>query len=435
MKTRDIFAVIGLLTLVGFTGCKSDEELAAKPAKEVLQVVEGRDVVMRSGDETRSVAVAANCGWQMQLIQDDNNPWNSLSVQPQRGSGNGTLVIMSDQNTSIYDRLDTIMLTSDGGLRQKIALRQKSGDPTMNISAKTLSFTAFPSGAQLLTINSNDGWTIQTPAGIDWLHLDKTSGAAGAQTVNVSVDPIQSDVARSTSFAILYGTSSAEVLVKQAGMGSEDIMLQVSSDQLEMSGGGGEQLLSVESNAKWRAFVPSSAQSWLKVEPAEGFGHSEVKVWCESNPDRNRERLSLVVFVAGSQNPVQRDVLIQQKPWSEQQDSIHHDDYQPVVNGEVNMGDLRLHNAENTQAELSFLFHSTGEVEDYGVVWSTSNQTPTYDDGERVVADWGGTGQREAICRMENLRPGTYYVRGYVRTFDSVNPIVYTRNVVTFTIQ
>ena len=80
----------------------------------------------------------------MSLIKDLNNPWTSLTVQPQRGTGNGTLVILSDQNTSIFDRLDTILLVSDGGLRQKIALRQKSGDPTINISQKTMSFKAKP---------------------------------------------------------------------------------------------------------------------------------------------------------------------------------------------------------------------------------------------------------------------------------------------------
>ena len=247
MKTRNIIAILAALPIVaGMTGCKSDEELTAKPAKEILLVEEGRSIELRSGDEEKAVTVTANCAWTMNVIPDLNNPWPSLTVQPQRGTGNGTLVILSDQNTSIFDRLDTIMLTSDGGLHQKIAIRQKSGDPTINISSKTISFPANPAGAHLMSITSNDNWNIQTPAGINWLHLDKTTGSTGATTINVTADRVTSDAARSTSFTVLYGSSSAEVQVIQAGMNSDDIYLNVPIDQTGFEAKGGEQMI------RWR---------------------------------------------------------------------------------------------------------------------------------------------------------------------------------------
>ena len=320
MKTRNIIAILAALPIMaGFTGCKSDDELSAVASKDML-IVEGGNIELRSGDELKNVTITANCGWQLNVIQDTNNPWNTLSVQPQRGSGNGTLVIMSDQNTSIFDRLDTIMLVSDGGLRQKIALRQKSGDPTINISSKTVNFTAQPAGAHLMTINSNSSWSIQTPAGINWMHVDKTSGASGATTVNVTADPIQTDATRSTSFTILYGTSSAEVQVTQTGMNSDDIYLSAPVDQMGFTAEGGEQMLRVESNAEWNAYIPSSV-SWVHIEGmqeqregranASGVGNGEVRVYCEPNNSTN-DRLTAIVLIAGTKDPKQVIVLVEQ---------------------------------------------------------------------------------------------------------------------------
>ena len=431
MKTRHIFAIVAVAALTaGLTGCKSDEELAAKPAKEVILVEEGSSIVMASGDMTKDVKIRANCAWKMSLIQDANNPWDALIVQPAAGNGDGTLVIQSDQNTAIYDRLDTIMLTTDGGLQQKIAVRQKSGDPTINISQKTMSFAANPLGAQLLTINSNDGWNIVTPAGIDWLHIDKLTGGTGAQSVNVSVDPATTDVGRSTSFNINYGTSTAEVVVKQNGMSSDDVYLHVNTSELNMSGGGGEQMLYVESNAVWRAFVPSSAQSWLWIEPAQGVGNGEIRVRCEPNQSTERERMSLIVFVAGNQNPKQFDVLVQQGTYTTSRDSVNS---QPVIQH------LELMHSRNNFAEMVFMVSGmTADVEDYGLVYSQLNQSPALDNSERrsafdqqqlaEIINRGGSG--EVWGFMENLQPGTYYVRAYVRTKSGV---VYSPNVVTVT--
>ena len=77
-------------------------------------------------------------------------------------------------------------------------------------------------------------------------------------------------------------------------------------------------MVRIESNAAWRAFIPSSAQSWLSVEPSEGVGNGEVRVTVTENPSSQRERLSLVIFIAGSQSPTQSDVFVQQYAGEEQ---------------------------------------------------------------------------------------------------------------------
>lgn len=426
MKTRNIIAILAALPIMaGFTGCKSDDELSAVASKDML-IVEGGNIELRSGDELKNVTITANCGWQLNVIQDTNNPWNTLSVQPQRGSGNGTLVIMSDQNTSIFDRLDTIMLVSDGGLRQKIALRQKSGDPTINISSKTVNFTAQPAGAHLMTINSNSNWSIQTPAGINWMHVDKTSGASGATTVNVTADPIQTDATRSTSFTILYGTSSAEVQVTQTGMNSDDIYLSAPVDQMRFTAESGEQMLRVESNAEWNAYIPSSV-SWVHIEGmqeqregranASGVGNGEVRVYCEPNNSTN-DRLTAIVLIAGTKDPKQVIVLVEQAGVGAPEST-------------VTVGDLTSLYVADKSAEFRFSFTSDQEVIDYGLVYSRENREPTRWNAEVKTVGQGGF-TRSVLGTLDNLEPNTtYYVRAYVLGKTGQDNFYYSPNVVT----
>lgn len=320
MKTRNIIAILAALPLVaGFTGCKSDEETGAKPAKEILIVEGGNEIVLRSGDSIMSVPITADCAWSVESFESADGGFDGmLSVQPTRGNGNGALVISTNQNRGVQPRLATITLTSDGGLKQIISLRQTSGDPTMSISERSVDFAAAPDAAKQLVIASNNGWTIDMPSGVNWVHLNKTKGSAGSETVDITVDKLNNDMARATKLNVLYGTSSAQVIVRQDGMNSANISLDVSTDQIYMEAQGGEQMLRVSSNSIWRAFVPSSAQSWLHIEPATGAGDGEIHVWCEPHHDAERDRLTLIVLVAGTQNPKQRDVLVQQSAGNEE---------------------------------------------------------------------------------------------------------------------
>ena len=87
-------------------------------------------------------------------------------------------------------------------------------------------------------------------------------------------------------------------------------------------------MLRVSSNSIWRAFVPSSAQSWLHIEPATGAGDGEIHVWCEPHNNADRDRLTLIVIVAGTQNPKQRDVLVQQASGSGHEEDHHREPWE-----------------------------------------------------------------------------------------------------------
>lgn len=309
MKTKIFFTILAALPLVaGLTGCKSDDETQAKPAKEILKV-EGGNIEIRANEETKEVAITADCAWT--VTYDGGDFGNALTVQPLKGNGNGVLVITTNQNASMSDRNASIILTSDGGLKQKINIRQTSSDPGMTITKNLYEFDAIPSASQLLTITSNTNWSITMPSGVDWLHLSQTSGNGGSSAVEITCDEIQTDADRSATFTIQYGSNSTEIEVRQAG--KTNITLSVTPDELPtFTPDGGTQIVKVQSNAAWRAFVPSSAQRWLHIEPASGVGNGEIKVKCDEHMDTTRDRITVLIVVAGSQNPQQADVFVQQ---------------------------------------------------------------------------------------------------------------------------
>lgn len=424
MKTKNIIAILAALPIMaGLVACKSDDETTAKPAKERLRVL-GGDIEIRSNDETTSVAVSADCHWRVQDL-DAGDFGNSLTVQPREGIGDGTLVVSTDQNTTKADRTATFVLVSDGGLKQKVTIRQTGSGDGMNLSKGTFTFSAVPEGAQLLTITSNTSWTIQVPAGISWLHLDKTSGTSGVTTIQISVDNSATDAQRSATLAVLYGNSSAEFTVTQEGITGQ-IFLHAPEQLSRFNYEGGSQEFMVESNAEWQAYIPSSC-TWLHLEESRdstgavrigsGVGNSMLRVRCDAN-NTTRDRLTAIIIIAGSKNPQQAVVLVEQAANGSQQSVL-------------TVGDLTSMYVANTSAEFRFSFVSDEEVVDYGLVYSATEQVPTRENAETVTVGRGGFGGN-VMATLDNLQPSTtYYVRAYV--LGTTLGRVYSPNVVTIT--
>ena len=416
MKTNKIFTLlVTLLVIAGFTGCKSDDETTAKPAKEMLRVI-GGDIEIRSGEENAVVTIKADCHWKVQNLETTQFD-GELTVQPREGEGNGTLVITTSQNLSNSARKAYFELVSDGGLKQRVSIEQKGGGNALNVSAKTLTFDATPTASQMLTINSNTAWRIQIPAGIDWLHLDKTSGSAGAETVQVTIDNAVTDAPRTVSLPIIYGTESTEVTVQQTGMSV--ITLSVNTSQIVAEPWGDEQMFNVTSNAAWHVYVPASAESWLKVDPVSGVGNGQVRVRCEPN-ESSQERMSLIIVVAGTVNPKQATITVTQ----------YGGEQKPIDVDQVYVSELMYSQQEvgPTQAMARFEFEAPSDVQSYGYFYSTSSQIPTEKDETFVVGTGGTHGMAEWLSGLHPMT--TYYVRGFVYYHDRV---YYTPNIATIT--
>ena len=309
MKTKRLFfsICVGLPLLAGLTACTSDETTEAKPAQELLMV--DKEIAMPASETSWSVNISADCHWDVTDIENDD--WGELTVSPRSGDGNGTLVLTSVENHSSVDRTATIIISTKGGLKQHINLRQMRSDAALSINQEVFEFTD-DGGTQNLVIASNSDWTITGHEGISWLELGQTTGNTGSTEVPIRVKGAYDETDRSVKLTATAGNNQLSFTVFQEGRLS--IILGVSPEELpEFEGEGGSQTLSVTCNAAWYAYLPSSV-SWVHLEPAFGFGDGEIQVTCDGNPSIVDERHTTFIVTAGTKTVLQSDVLVNQAP-------------------------------------------------------------------------------------------------------------------------
>ena len=429
MKTRNIIALLVALPLMaGLTGCKSDDELTAKPAKEMLRVL-GGEIEIRAIDETTVVNVSADCHWKVQDL-DTGDFGITLSIQPREGDGDGSLVIGTDQNETKSDRTASFTLVSDAGLKQKVTIRQTPAAGALNLSSTSFTFTADKKSIkdeskefETLNIRGNSTWTIKLPDGVNWLHVSKTSGGTAAQSsesVNISVDNAVSDASRTAVFEVISEGNVVEVQVTQEGV--KDIFLRAPEQLDKIEYRGGERTFEIESNAEWHAYIPSSV-SWLHFEAAmdstgtshgsgnsiSGVGNGEIRLYCEEN-NTTRDRLTAVVVIAGTKNPQQAITLIEQAA---------NGSAQPLQTS-ISLSELSV-----ARQSANFLINIASEqvVGEFGLVYTESGNVPTVTNGKVVKVGNGGT-SRGLAYELTGLQENTrYMVRAFVYKQNSSDVI------------
>ena len=430
MKTKILLSILVALPLVaGLTGCKSDDETTARPAKERLMVVGGNIVQFRANETgpTSEVNISADCRWTVNV--DTGTFGDNISVNPRQGNGNGSLTIVSNQNTDAnVSREATITLTSDGGLRQVISVKQTAGDDAMNISTDRIKFTAEDTKIEPLEISSNVSWTVTRGPSSDWVHfVDKdgnqiSGGNSGTTSLYISVDKSTTDIERTGYLVLSYSGKSINVEVVQDGM--TNVSLSVPSDDIRWSYTPSESTIRVTSNAEWKAYIPSTA-TWLHFADSvgssshaiTGVGNGEIRIRCEEN-NTSRDRITAVVIIAGTKNPQQATVVVEQ---------VGNTSQQPLVTS-VSLSNLSL-----MRESATFLLNIVSEsvVGEFGLVYSTSNDKPTTDNSRVVKLGSGGLSQG-VIGELNGLEQGTtYYVRAFVQNLTN-NETLYS-DVVTIT--
>ena len=311
MKTNRYFSIlVGLPLMACLMACSSDETTEAKPAQELLMVE--KEVSMPASETSWSVKITADCHWEVTSVENDD--WGELTISPRSGDGNGTLLITSEKNRSSIDRQATIILSTKGGLEQRISLRQMKSDAALSVNKEEFSFSN-TGGTQSLVISSNSNWTIEGLAGISWLELGQTNGGSGTTEVPIRVKEAYDDANRNAQLTIAAGGSNLSFTVSQAGLSA--ISLSVSTTELpKFAGEGGTQTLTVTCNAAWYAYAPSSA-SWIQLEPAFGIGNGEIHVVCGGNPSVRDERQAIFIVTSGSKKVLQSNILVKQEPAEE----------------------------------------------------------------------------------------------------------------------
>ena len=312
MKTKNLYSILLGMTLVAcLTGCKSDETTGAKPAKELVMVGD-KEIVIAASETGTSVAVTADCYWEITDV--NNSQWDDLTVSPRSGDGNGTIVFTSEKNNTSVDRFATITISTKGGLQQVVVVRQSRSDAALSINQENFDFTE-AGGTANLVVSCNSNWEIKGTEGIGWLDIAQTSGGAGTSEVAFQVMRAADELDRSANLTVVAGGSELQFNINQQGVSSIALMVNPTVPQT-FPATSGTQIFNVSCNAAWYVHVPSSA-TWIQVSPMMGLGEGEFTVTYGDNPSVREERQTYFIVTAGAKTIQQVDVYLKQEPAEE----------------------------------------------------------------------------------------------------------------------
>ena len=310
MKRSFFYAVLSsLFLLVCLSACTSNENSDSKPSFELLNVE--RSVAFSAIETNKTVKIVADCHWE--VVDFDNSEWPDLAISPRSGEGNGIITLTSNQNHSSSNRTAKVTVKTNGGLQQVITVYQTKSGADLSVNQEEFRFDDTES-TQTLEVSSNTDWEILGATGIDWLELSQASGSSGITYVDIKLKEVFDDASRSTVLTVSAGNlgdNKIDVHVFQTGKSS--ISLSVSTNQLSVfSSAGGTETVKITCNVAWQVSISSEAQQWIHVIPTSGIGNGEIQVTCDPNIGAIRERQTLLMILAGTENPQQDDILILQ---------------------------------------------------------------------------------------------------------------------------
>ena len=316
-------------------------------------------------------------------IPESDKTWCHLN----RESGNSTVsnfTVTIDPNKEEKARSTKVTVSTKYD-KQEIPISQLAYNPTLSISASSISLTE--SGTeQTVEVNSSDEWTATVKSGDTWCKVSKKDN----KTLGISADANSDTKQRSTTITISNGYKSVEktITVTQAEHGAR-LTVSPESFTLEENGmteGNVAKTVAITTEDNWTATCESS---WCHISDASGNGAKEITIWADANTDTQQRQATVKVQLT-YYSSVYKNIIVTQKP-HEPYLRIKDSDGNELENGAT----LTFDNAGN-------LLDSQGNIIPGGNIltidtedaWSTSQQI-TYSNTKNVLVlkpDHGDTG-------------------------------------------
>lgn len=222
---------------------------------------------------TESVDISSNLDWTVKV----SDPW--IMVNPMMGSGDGTINIIYDENTSLDSRVGTVTICATGQPDQIITITQLGVMPTLSVDRNTISVTQ-PSGSETVNITSNTEWTIKSTA--TWITFDPSAGNGDA-TVAITYTENPDMAERSAVITVCSpDLSDRTIEITQSGRAGN---LSVNPSILNVGAAASTETFDITADVDWTIKTTSS---WLTFTPESGSGDATVTVSITGNIDANQ---------------------------------------------------------------------------------------------------------------------------------------------------
>lgn len=250
-----MFAVLA----VALVGCKKTVEVSF--VSESLQVA--------ATGETVEVGIKSTGDWTIAATED----W--VSITPTSGSGDATLTITVQPNTTLERR--TTEVTANTKDRSAVLTLSQDFSNFINVTPATV-ICDKEGGEFSLEIVSNITWSVsELPS---WLALSSTNGTGNA-VLTLTIQPLEDLTVESRSHDLEFGDGDHRAYLMVTQNGEQHVTIAVLPDQLQMSCLGETKTVSVVCNGEWTAEV---SDAWVSLDVTQQTGDATVAVTVGENP-------------------------------------------------------------------------------------------------------------------------------------------------------
>ena len=272
--TKYIFFTFCLTLLL--IGCSKDEQ----PPEPFLLLDKENITFASKSTETLSINISSNINWTVSTTQTDE--W--LSVTPVSGKDNGVIGFTATENTKTTNRTATVSISGKGVITKNITITQTEAEPTLSLSAETITFKATPSSPQVIEIKSNTKWEVKTEETYNWLTITPISGNEN-DIINFSATENIKTTNRVATVSISCEGSSKDITITQEGA---EPLLSLSTETVVFKAIPLEQQsIGIETNVKWEAKIEETVD-WLTITPVINDGNDSLILIAEANPGAER---------------------------------------------------------------------------------------------------------------------------------------------------
>lgn len=234
----------------------------ASPDPHFLEVTPTSFQFGKDGGE-QTFTIGCDTDWEIMINYD----W--LSVAPQSGSGNATVVLTVAPNSLVEPRAARALIMS-GSLIGEVTVEQEAGDdPLVTMFESDTLYVEYNGGIEHANLISNTTWQLE--AG-EWITLLTNSGEGDA-TIDFVVDYNSSPEERVGYVNVKHnGVVMATLVVVQEGWPN---ILETDITELEARPEGGQYTVHVTANQSWQI---NCNVDWISINPTSGFGNGEFVV-------------------------------------------------------------------------------------------------------------------------------------------------------------
>lgn len=226
-----------------------------------------------------------------------------LSVNPESGSGDASVLVTYQENPTTSQRTATITIEGSNGVAtQVITVIQAAGSASVSVTPTVLNVTS-PAGSTTFNVISNTDWTIIVDE--PWASVDIASGT-GNTTITVTyeenTDPTPR-TARITVMATGVATGRLVLLNQEASTPT----MAVNPTVLNVPATAGSANFVITANVAWDI---SENSTWLNVNTLAGTGGASITVTYDENTDPATR--SDTIFISGQGVPEQIVIVNQE---------------------------------------------------------------------------------------------------------------------------